>query len=135
MYPPPIRFPFPARVLLCAESVVLGLLAAGILYVLGADATGFWVGVAGAALAISIWVTTSRTILLSLGALTLRGGPLFCTQRVLRRRSITNIFCAATPLLRLFGFRLVILFTPSGRIYLPGLLQTDVRRVLDWYRK
>ena len=135
MYPPPIRFPVSARLLLCTESLVVGVLAAVILWALDAPRTGFWVGLAGIGLAVLAWLWTKRTLLLSTGALTLRGGPLFCTQRVLRRRWITGIYCIATPLFRLYGFRLVVLFTPAGRIYLPGLLQADACRLLDWYRK
>lgn len=130
----PIWFPLSARLLLCTESLALGALAAAILWVLDAPLTGFWVGLAGIGLAVLIWFWTKRTLVLSTSALTLRSGTLFCTQRVLRRRWITGVHCIATPLFRLYGFRLVILSTTTRRIYLPGLLQSDAHRLLDWYR-
>ena len=124
---PVIRFPLVSRCILAG-----GLLAAGL--AAGLLVSARWAGPAGAAAAAAVWVWTGRTLELHPDALTLRGSFWFDTVRVVRRRTVTQLYCVATPLLRLADCRVAVLFTPGGRIWLPGLRRADAARLVAWYR-
>lgn len=130
----PIRFPIVSRIMLCAGCFLIGGFAALLFAVFDQPLAGFWPFALGAGAAYLLWVWTDRTILLSPGAITLRGGSLFDTVRILRRRSTHSVFCVATPFLRLAGCRTILLSTTQGRILLPGLAKSDANRILEWYR-
>lgn len=129
-----IQFPLRSRWLLYGELLVLSGVLAFLLVVLDAPVTGGWVFALGVAAAIWLWIWTGRTLVLSPGAFTFLGGTVLPTQRVLRRRTITEMLCFCTPLLWLADCRILILFTTGRRVYLPGLSRVDANRVLDWYR-
>ncbi len=130
----PIQFPLRSRWLLCIEILTLCSILAIVLVLLDAPLTGGLVFVLGIAACIFFWIWTGRTLLLTPGAFTFLGGALLPTQRVLRRRTVTQILCFCTPLLWLADCRILVFFTVGGRVYLPGLSRTDADRVLDWYR-
>ena len=124
---PVIRFPLVSRCLLAGGALAAGL-AAGVL------SPARWLVPAGAAGAAALWVWTGRTLTLHPAALTLRGSFWFDSVRVVRRRTVTQLYCVATPLLRLADCRVAVLFTPGGRIWLPGLRRADAARLVAWYR-
>lgn len=134
MLQPPIHFPLVSRIMLCAGCFLIGGFAALLCAVYDQPLAGFWPLALGAGAACVVWIWTGRTIFLSPGAITLRGGPLFDTVRILRRRTTQSVFCVATPLLRLAGCRIILLSTTEGRIWLPGLWKSDANRILEWYR-
>ncbi len=130
----PIRFPLVSRLLLCGGCVFLGAAAALVCIAYNQPLTGFWPLVVGVGAACVIWFWTNRTILLTPGAITLRGGKLFDSVHIMRRRTTLSVHCVATPLLRLAGCRVLLLSTSEGRIWLPGLRKADADQILEWYR-
>ena len=109
------------RAVLCVWAALPGLIAAPFLFWQGLGwGFGFcalWCGVV-----FGVWVR-SCSLVATLGdfTLTLYMGVAFPVERVIPRNSITSTLIFRTPLLRLAGACVLVIFTPGMWAILPGI--------------
>ena len=109
------------RAVLCVWAALPGAVAAPFLFW-----QGFWLGcvfcACWAALVFVVWVRAC-SLVATLGSrtLTLYLGVAFPVERVIPRHSITSALIFRTPLLRLAGACVLLIFTPGMWAMLPGI--------------
>lgn len=109
------------RAVLCVWAALPGAVAAPFLFW-----QGFWLGcvfcACWAALVFLVWVRAcSFVATLGSRTLTLYLGVPFPVERVIPRHSITSALIFRTPLLRLAGACVLLIFTPGMWAMLPGI--------------
>lgn len=81
----------------------------------------------------AIWLrAVSFVAAVSADTLSLYGGVVFPFERRIPRESICGMARIATPLLDVAGCRILLLYTPSGTIFLPGLSRADAEQLCVW---
>lgn len=109
------------RAVLCVWAALPGLIAAPFLFWQGLG-WGFGFCALWCAVVFEVWVRScSLVATLDDFTLTLYMGVAFPVERVIPRNSITSTLIFRTPLLRLAGACVLVIFTPGMWAILPGI--------------
>lgn len=109
------------RAVLCTWAAVPGLLAAPFVFWQSAPAGGLfcllWAGVVAG---VRLWAC-SYAAALTAGALHSYAGIAFPVHRVLPRRAVTGVQQVRSPLLRLAGVTVLVVWAPGAQMLLPAV--------------